>query len=173
MFFQICICVRYLGRTILFSLKIMVLHISFFSDILEEPYYFALIICFSIFPICFRNLRRTLLLCLNCLRYLERITLLRFNNMFFHISLVPGTREDPRYFALLIFLIFHLSQIPGKNHITSLQKYIFLYCNAIKFFQISFKGHHCFFLLLYFIILSINHSSFSRSFGKDLIFRVG
>ena len=60
MFFQICSCVRYLVRTILFCLNIIFLHISFVSNILEEPYYFALIICFSKFHL-FQKLEKNVI----------------------------------------------------------------------------------------------------------------
>ena len=41
-----------------------------------------------------------------------------------------------------------------------LNSFITVYC--------FIQGHHCFFLLVYFMVVNINLSSFSRSFGKDL-----
>ena len=51
---------------------------------------------------------------------LRRTILLRFNNMFFHITFVSDTWEERYYFALtLCFFLFHLSQISEKNYVTS------------------------------------------------------
>ena len=116
------ICLRFLGRTILFCFNIIFFHISFVSDI-WEPYYFTLTTCFSIFDLSQIPRKNHIILPWHylfpyfiCLRYL-RTTLLYLNNMFFHISFVSDIWE-PHYFILTTcFSIFDLSQIPGKNHI--------------------------------------------------------
>ena len=104
-FFPYFICLRYLGRTILFYLNIMFFHISFISDIWEEPYYFPLIISFSIFDL---------------FQIPGKIILLRFNNVFLYCSYVRYLGKEPYYFVLTVyFSIFHLSRISDKNHIAS------------------------------------------------------
>ena len=127
---------------IFFSLIICFISFPFYSlvwllEFWESIYYFARETCFTIFYV-FVKLRSldyiftiwecfvliTYLQCniFICLRYLWRTIFLPLNNMFFRIAFVSDTWEEPYYFTLIrFFSVFYLSQIPGKNHVTSPQ----------------------------------------------------
>ena len=119
-------CLTYFRRTVLIHLNNTFFHILSVSDTWEEPYYFAFMVCFSMFHLSQKPERSLITFTVHyvflyfiCLRYLRRTILLHLINMFFRLRFVSDTWEEPYYFDLIIyFSVLHLSQKSEKNHVT-------------------------------------------------------